>query len=96
MTTFAVFGYTLIHIAACPVTGSYICIGGSNQRVLLYSWEGLLLGPLAQLDASIVAIAAHPLHDNALAVVCGNGSVTMVQIQYEAVHGFHKERYAYR
>ena len=76
--------------------GGYICIGGSKYRAQLYSREGHFLGCAAQMSSSITAIAPHPSHDNTVAIVCIDGSVTLMQIQYDTAYDFHRERYAYK
>lgn len=78
------------------VTGGYICISGSNQQAQLYSREGFFLGCAAQMESNITAIVPHPQHDDTLAVVCRDGTMTLLQIQYEAAYSFHGERYAFR
>ena len=48
------------------------------------------------MNSSITAIAPHPSHEDTAAIVCGDGSVTLMQIRYDAAYDFHGERYAYK
>ena len=76
--------------------GRCLCIGGSNQRALLYNWEGELLGALLQTQSSVAAIGPHPLHDAQALVLSADGEAILLRLVYALVEAHDRDRYAYR
>lgn len=76
----------------------YIVIVGSQQRLALYSADGLLLSEttVAVDDKSWRLTASCHLESNRVVIGSDAGGVEMLQMHFDAVHSLHLDRYAFR
>eukprot|EP00927_Polykrikos_kofoidii_P071466 TRINITY_DN6772_c0_g1_i1.p1 TRINITY_DN6772_c0_g1~~TRINITY_DN6772_c0_g1_i1.p1 ORF type:complete len:1294 (+),score=238.21 TRINITY_DN6772_c0_g1_i1:115-3996(+) len=76
-------------------TGDYFVLGGSGQKVQLWSREGIYLGDLGEREDWIWSVSVRPRQNNVV-VGCNDGTVMMYQVIFSTVHGLYQDRYAYR
>ena len=70
-------------------------ISGSNRKALLYSRDGLPLTDLMVKDTWIWSCSAQ-LGSDRVIIGSEDGSIDMIQMNFDAVHALYKDRYAYR
>uniref|UniRef100_A0A7S3GCF1 Intraflagellar transport protein 122 homolog n=1 Tax=Palpitomonas bilix TaxID=652834 RepID=A0A7S3GCF1_9EUKA len=75
--------------------GEYLCIGGSDRKVTLWTKEGVKLTTVGTLNDWVWSIAPRP-KCNYVAVGCNDGKIYMYQLMFSTVHGLYQDRYAYR
>ncbi|KAI8907280.1 WD40-repeat-containing domain protein [Gorgonomyces haynaldii] len=75
--------------------GQYILMGGSDKKLNLYNAEGIKIGPVSERNGWIWSCAVNPTKDM-IAVGANDGTVSVVQVEFETVHGLYGDRYAYR
>ncbi|VDD89863.1 unnamed protein product [Enterobius vermicularis] len=75
--------------------GQYLIMCGSNRRITLYNREGTTLGTIAEMESWVWCVKSSHV-SNVIAVGCVDGTLACFQLKFGAVHGLHKERYAYR
>lgn len=74
---------------------NYMIIGGSNQKVNIYSRDGLRLAELTSKNSWIWSCACHGESDRVV-VGSDSGAIDMLQMKFDTVHALYKDRYAYR
>eukprot|EP01013_Petalomonas_cantuscygni_P002133 TRINITY_DN12163_c0_g1_i1.p1 TRINITY_DN12163_c0_g1~~TRINITY_DN12163_c0_g1_i1.p1 ORF type:complete len:1301 (+),score=344.82 TRINITY_DN12163_c0_g1_i1:249-4151(+) len=75
--------------------GEYLIVGGSDQRVTLWTKNGVKLATLAQ-ERDWVWCAAQRPKANYIAVGTHGGHIAMYQLAFVTVHGLYLDTYAYR
>jgi len=75
--------------------GEYLCVGGSDKQVSLWTKEGVHLTSLLSREGWVWGCLPRPGH-NQLAVGSSDGSISVHQLMFATVHGLYRERYAYR
>eukprot|EP01006_Ploeotia_vitrea_P032643 TRINITY_DN64821_c0_g1_i1.p1 TRINITY_DN64821_c0_g1~~TRINITY_DN64821_c0_g1_i1.p1 ORF type:complete len:1202 (-),score=127.96 TRINITY_DN64821_c0_g1_i1:106-3711(-) len=75
--------------------GEYICIGGSDRKVSLWTKEGVKLTTISEMDDWVWAVRQRP-KQNFVAVGTNDGTITMYQLIFSTVHGLYQDQYAYR
>lgn len=75
--------------------GEYICIGGSDRKVSLWTKEGVRLTTIAEMEDWVWCVQQRP-KQNFVAVGTNDGQVTMYQLIFSTVHGLYQDQYAYR
>lgn len=75
--------------------GEYLLICGSNKQAMLYTREGIQLGPVAEQASWVWCCKARP-DANYVVVGCQDGTIAYYQLVFSTVHGLYKERYAFR
>ena len=85
-----------ISIAGSNITkSSYLAIAGSNNKVTLYSRDGLRLAELVERQAWMWCCACHMPSDR-IVTGCDDGGIDVVKMSFSAVHALYMDRYAYR
>ena len=78
---------------ACAVrffsNGEYMVVGGSNNKAVLWTKDGVQLAPVCQRDDWVWAVAPRP-RQNYVAVGCNDGSVALYQLVFSTVHGLYQ------
>jgi|Transcript_6974 intraflagellar transport protein 122 len=75
--------------------GEYICIGGSDRKVSLWTKEGVRLNTIAEMEDWVWSVKQRP-KQNFVAVGTNDGQITMYQLIFSTVHGLYQDQYAYR
>ncbi|KAJ7520920.1 hypothetical protein O6H91_19G029500 [Diphasiastrum complanatum] len=75
--------------------GKYLCLGGSNKQVVLYSKDGIYLSTFCETSDWVWTVKSRPKHDF-VAVGCNDGTISMLQLVFSTVHGLYRETYAFR
>ncbi|KAJ3255478.1 hypothetical protein HDU77_003673 [Chytriomyces hyalinus] len=75
--------------------GDYAVVGGSDQKVTLWTSEGIKLGLVCERESWVWSCKVKP-KQNCVAVGCNDGTVTLYQIVFNTVHGLYNDRYAFR
>mmetsp|Transcript_26127 Transcript_26127/g.60322 ORF Transcript_26127/g.60322 Transcript_26127/m.60322 type:complete len:1204 (+) Transcript_26127:58-3669(+) len=75
--------------------GEYLCLGGSDRKVSLWTKEGVRLTNVAERADWVWCVRPRP-KQNYVAVGCNDGTLTMHQLMFSTVHGLYQDRYAYR
>jgi len=76
--------------------GDYLLISGSNQKVTLWTKEGLYLKDIASAGSWIWT--AIPKSSESQEIICGthSGVISYYDVSFGTVHGLYKDKYAYR
>ncbi len=74
---------------------SYLAIAGSNNKVTLYSRDGLRLAELVERQAWMWCCACHTASDR-IVTGCDDGGIDVVKMSFSDVHALYMDRYAYR
>jgi intraflagellar transport protein 122 len=75
--------------------GEYLCVGGSNRAVSLWTKDGVPLAQIASAQSWVWTCKPRP-RANYVAVGTDDGTIAMYQLQFERVHALHGQRYASR
>ncbi|KAG4084721.1 WD40-repeat-containing domain protein [Neocallimastix lanati (nom. inval.)] len=75
--------------------GGYVVIGGSDNKVSLWTTDGINIGTLCERNSWVWCCKVRP-NQNYVAVGCNDGTISMYQVVFSTVHGLHHDRYAYR
>eukprot|EP00002_Diphylleia_rotans_P020026 TRINITY_DN3881_c0_g1_i4.p1 TRINITY_DN3881_c0_g1~~TRINITY_DN3881_c0_g1_i4.p1 ORF type:complete len:1192 (+),score=257.48 TRINITY_DN3881_c0_g1_i4:236-3811(+) len=75
--------------------GEYLCIGGSDRKVSLWTKEGVKLTHIGERDDWVWCCHPKP-KQNYVGVGCNDGSLAVYQLIFSTVHGLYQDRYAYR
>ncbi|KAJ3136146.1 hypothetical protein HK100_002072 [Physocladia obscura] len=76
-------------------SGDFVVIGGSDQKVTLWTAEGIKLGVVCERESWVWCCKVKP-KQNYVAVGCNDGSISVHQIVFNTVHGLYNDRYAFR
>jgi intraflagellar transport protein 122 len=71
----------------CCVTyhdAMYLCVGGSDKKVLLYSRDGVKLMTMCEAGDWIWTVRSRPKHDYVV-VGCNDGSISMLQLIFSTI-----------
>eukprot|EP00906_Rhabdomonas_costata_P031099 RCo043952 len=75
--------------------GEYICLGGSDRKVSLWTKEGVRLTTVAEMEDWVWSVRQRP-KQNFVVVGTNDGQITMYQLIFSTVHGLYQDQYAYR
>lgn len=75
--------------------GTYLLVGGSNKKAVLYKRDGVELCDAAPADDWIWAAKQRP-GQNFFAMAHNDGRISVHAMTFATVHGLYKDRYAYR
>ncbi len=75
---------------------NFLLVGGSNNKVGLYTKQGIFLREVAERKDWIWAVKTQPRSNSKLAVCCNDGALSLFYAQFSTVHGLHQDRYATR
>lgn len=75
--------------------GDYILVGGTDNKTMLATKEGVMLCPVSEGDDWVWCSAGRPKH-NYVAVGRNDGTIAMNQLVFNTVHGLYQDRYAWR
>eukprot|EP00761_Pharyngomonas_kirbyi_P010486 gb/GECH01010506.1/.p1 GENE.gb/GECH01010506.1/~~gb/GECH01010506.1/.p1 ORF type:complete len:1200 (+),score=262.07 gb/GECH01010506.1/:1-3600(+) len=88
-----------LHFDPCFVeyfnNGEYICVGGSDKKVTLWTKHGIKLTTAATRDKWLWCAKQRPDH-NFVAAGTNEGQVSMHKLYFSTVHGLYQDQYAYR
>ncbi|KAI9332491.1 WD40-repeat-containing domain protein [Obelidium mucronatum] len=76
-------------------SGDFAVVGGSDQKVTLWTAEGIKLGVVCEKESWVWCCKVKP-KQNYVAVGCNDGSISLHQIVFNTVHGLYNDRYAFR
>ncbi|KAJ3071027.1 hypothetical protein HDU98_005913 [Podochytrium sp. JEL0797] len=76
-------------------SGDFAVVGGSDQKVTLWTAEGIKLGVVCEKESWVWCCKVKP-KQNYVAVGCNDGTISIHQIVFNTVHGLYNERYAFR
>ncbi|KAM7541314.1 hypothetical protein Aperf_G00000023570 [Anoplocephala perfoliata] len=76
-------------------SSEYIAIGGHNNKLNLYSYEGCQIGSLCEESSWILSCAKHP-KDQRLLIGCQDGVIRSIDFFLPVVHSFFHDRYSFR
>ncbi|KAJ3025722.1 UNVERIFIED_CONTAM: hypothetical protein HDU68_006772 [Siphonaria sp. JEL0065] len=76
-------------------SGDFAVVGGSDQKVTLWTAEGIKLGVVCEKDSWVWCCKVKP-KQNYVAVGCNDGTISLHQIVFNTVHGLYNDRYAFR
>lgn len=72
---------------------SFILVGGSNKKVMLFTLEGSYLDTISTQNSWVWACKTH---QNKMAIGCQDGSLSVQELSLMTVHSLYKDRYACR
>jgi len=75
--------------------GEYLCVGGSDRKVALWTREGVRLNVIAEMEDWVWAARQRP-KQNFVAVGTNDGQIALYQLIFSTVHGLYQDQYAYR
>jgi len=76
-------------------SGDYMAIGGSDKKITLWNKEGVLLGPIGEMNHWVWGVGVNPQTKTIFGGSNG-GEIQMHQVDFNTIHGLYQDRYAYR
>ena len=70
--------------------GAYLCVGGSDRKVTLFTKEGVRLGTIAQRDGWVWGVAVQNDQDY-VAVASEDGSISVMHLIFGIVAGLYRD-----
>jgi len=76
--------------------GKYLLVGGSNNKLCLYSRDGIYLGVVTDCEKGWVWSSAARYDANTVVIGHQNGLISTCAVSFSTVHGLYQDTYAYR